>query len=142
VVVDGQDVLAVWRATTEAAERAKRGEGPTLLDVKTYRYREHAEFGRVGDKVRTYRTVEEIDQWRQRDPIELFARDLQARGVLDGPGVETLRKEVAEEVASAVKFAQESPFPDLREAYEHTFIDPLPPEVIQVGAGQEVRQHV
>jgi TPP-dependent pyruvate/acetoin dehydrogenase alpha subunit len=124
--VDGQDILAVFAAVSEAVERARTGQGPTLLDVKTYRYREHAEFGRVGDSVRKYRSPEEVERWRQRDPIELFAQALVDGGTLDADGVEALRAEVQQEVQEAAEFAQESPYPELEAAYEHLYVDAIP----------------
>jgi len=124
--VDGQDVLAVWRATTDAVERARAGEGPTLLDVKTYRYREHAEFGRVGDAVRTYRTQDEIAEWQLRDPILLFEKVLLKAETLDGDDVARLREEVQREVDEALEFARESPYPELDEAYENLFVEAVP----------------
>ncbi len=125
-VVDGQDVLAVYQATSVAVERGRGGGGPTLLDVKTYRFREHAEFGRVGDGVRNYRTAAEVEEAKLRDPIELFSNVLTESGVLQSEGVTALRAEVGREVKEAVDYAMTSPFPDLSSAFDFVFVEPVP----------------
>jgi pyruvate dehydrogenase E1 component alpha subunit len=81
-VVDGQDVLAVYNVVAEAVARARAGTGPTLIEAKTYRYRDHAEFGNLARKFGPYRTEEEVENWLARDPIELFRATLIERGVL------------------------------------------------------------
>jgi pyruvate dehydrogenase E1 component alpha subunit len=125
LTVDGQDVLAAWRATSDAVTRARAGEGPTLLDVKTYRFREHAEFGRIGRSL-SYRSDEEIEQWRARDPIEMFIDVLLADGTLDADATQRLRDEVRAAVDEAVAFARESPYPATETAYENVFTEPAP----------------
>jgi len=126
VIVDGQDVLAVHGAVAAAVARARAGEGPTLLDVKTYRYRHHAEFGRIDNALRPYRTDEEVATWVARDPITIFAQTLAERGVLDEAGAAALNEEVREEVAEAVQFAQDSPYPELEAAFENMYVNPIP----------------
>ena len=125
VLVDGQDVLAVHAAVAEAVEHARATRGPSLVEAKTYRYREHAELGALGKKLAPYRTAEEIEEWRARDPIVLFRAQLIERGVLDDDAATHLEAAVAAEVAEAVRFAQESPFPDLEEAFEDVFAEPI-----------------
>ncbi|MDQ3500430.1 MAG: thiamine pyrophosphate-dependent dehydrogenase E1 component subunit alpha, partial [Actinomycetota bacterium] len=79
VRVDGMDVLAMYQVTKLATDRARRGEGPTLIEAMTYRYGAHA----TADDARRYRSAEEEDSWRQRDPIERFRRFLEKRGQWD-----------------------------------------------------------
>lgn len=121
VVVDGQDVLAVYAAASQAVQRARAGDGPTLIEAKTYRFREHAEM--LDSLKLTYRPSEEVEQWRQRDPVALFRDDLLERGVLDGAGWEQLDSEVNAEVEEAVTFAHESPFPEPDELAEGVFVE-------------------
>src|SRR3954447_12712081 len=112
--VDGQDVVAVYEATTRAVERARAGEGPSFLCCATYRYHGH----HVGDIDRAYyRTKEEEQLWRtERDPIELLA----AR-IGDDGAINRLREQVEAEVADAVAYALSAPFPDPGEVTNHVF---------------------
>lgn len=110
VTVDGMDVLAVYEAIKEAAERARRGEGPTLLEARTYRFRGHSK----SDKG-VYRTKEEVKMWMERCPIRRFRELLLGEEILE----ETLlglEKRAEEEIEEAVRFAENSPEPDLEEA--------------------------
>jgi pyruvate dehydrogenase E1 component alpha subunit len=112
--VDGQDVVAVYEATTRAVERARAGRGPSFLCCATYRYHGH----HVGDIDRAYyRTKEEEQLWRsERDPIELLA----AR-IGDDDAIAELRERVETEVADAVAYALAAPFPDPGEVTNHVF---------------------
>ncbi|MCE7796424.1 thiamine pyrophosphate-dependent dehydrogenase E1 component subunit alpha [Sphingobium sufflavum] len=104
VRVDGQDVVAVQDAVREATERARAGRGPTLVEAVTYRYCEHSEFG--GMTLPSYRSTEEIDTWRKRDPVTLFeARSLTSK-LLSTEAIAAIRTDVAHEVAQAVAFAE------------------------------------
>ncbi len=105
--VDGQDVLAVYRATAAAVERARRLEGPSFLACNTYRYAGH----NVGDP-EEYRDKAEIAAWRQQDPIPRFGAWLAANGVLDEAAAAALAAEVEMAVDQAVAFARQSPEPD------------------------------
>ncbi|HET9134732.1 MAG TPA: pyruvate dehydrogenase (acetyl-transferring) E1 component subunit alpha [Gemmatimonadales bacterium] len=114
VVVDGQDVDAVRAATDEAVRRARAGEGPTLMDIRCYRYVGHS----MSDAPHgTYRTKDEVDAFRQRDPIEVLAARMREAGMLDDDRWAALEAEIAAEVADAVQFAEESPDPDPSELY-------------------------
>lgn len=126
VVVDGQDVEAVHDAVSTAVERARDGGGPSLVEAKTYRYREHAEFGAMGKRLLYYRSEEEVASWVARDPIELYRAVLAERGALGADDAEKVAEEVRDEVAEAVKFALDSPFPDPAEAYEDLYANPIP----------------
>jgi TPP-dependent pyruvate/acetoin dehydrogenase alpha subunit len=107
ITVDGMDALAVRESMFEAAERGRRGDGPTLIVADTYRYEGH----NVGDGQR-YRSRDEVEQWRQSDPIARF-RDAVARaGVLSAPDAEAIEREVEAELAEAIDFAERSPEPD------------------------------
>lgn len=105
--VDGQDVVAVHEAIRRARERAVGGDGPTFLEVKTYRYEGH----NVGD-VQNYREKLEVQDWRaNRDPIARFAELLQGRGILTAEGYDVAAANAERIVADAVVFAEESPWP-------------------------------
>lgn len=116
VVVDGNDVLAVYEAARDAVERARSGKGPTLIECKTYRQRGHS---RV-DPAR-YRPKEEVEVWLRRDPIKLFKEGLARAGILDGGETQRIEEEVSAEIEEAVKFAIESPYPDPEEALEDVY---------------------
>jgi 2-oxoisovalerate dehydrogenase E1 component len=120
VVVDGQDVLAVHDVVSEAVARARSGAGPSLIEAKTYRYQEHS----VMAMEFTYRSDEEIERWRARDPVALFRRELLHRGALDPDTADRLEAEVTEEVEQAVVFAQTSPLPAPEDALQDVFAGP------------------
>ncbi len=102
VRVDGNDVLAVYRVTKEAAERAGRGEGPTLLEAVTYRMGPHSS----SDDPKRYRTEAELEEWRQKDPLRRFEVYLRSKGILNGDLEARTREEVEAEIAQAVEFAE------------------------------------
>ncbi|GAA4527350.1 MULTISPECIES: thiamine pyrophosphate-dependent dehydrogenase E1 component subunit alpha [Nonomuraea] len=119
VTVDGQDPVATYEAVSAAVARARRGEGPSLVEAKTYRFHEHAYGLRVKN---SYRDQSEVDVWRQeRDPIDLFRRRLLDEGLADEAAVEALDSEVRAEVAAAVEFARDSPYPEPEEAYRDLY---------------------
>jgi 2-oxoisovalerate dehydrogenase E1 component len=117
VAVDGNDIAAVYTAAGEATERARSGEGPTLIECKTYRTRAHAEGMRDGG----YRTREEIDGWQRRDPIPTFARRLVDEEWASEADIEAIETEVAALIAAALQFAHESPWPDPASVADHVF---------------------
>ncbi len=120
VAVDGNDVLAVRRAALEAVERARAGQGPTLIENKTYRIRGHFE----GDPQK-YREEAEVETWRnENDPINRFAKTLTKKRILTKKKSRQIWDEVAAELEAAVAFAQESPFPRPEEALEDLFVNP------------------
>jgi pyruvate dehydrogenase E1 component alpha subunit len=121
VKVDGQDVVAVREATDEAVARARAGEGSTLMDIITYRYVGHS----MSDAPHgTYRSKDEVEKFRARDPITVLADRMRDLGMLDDDRMAELEADVAAEVADAVQFAEESPDPDAGELYT----DVLAPE--------------
>jgi len=116
VVVDGMDVMAVYEAAGEAVARARKGEGPTLIEAKTYRFRGHFE-GDAG----TYRPKEEVEEWLKRDPIPNFKEKLIKMKVLTEKEAEEIDRAAREEMEEAVKFALESPFPEPEEALRNVY---------------------
>ena len=116
VAVDGMDVLAVYRAVRDARERALRGEGPTLLEARVYRYGLHT--SHVG--MENYRRREEIERWRERDPVPAYRRYLGELGLLDDAGAARLQAELDREIDRAVAAAEAAPRPDPATALRHT----------------------
>lgn len=103
IKVDGMDVLATYAASREAVERARSGEGPTLIEALNYRYGDHT----TSDDASRYRNEEELDRWLDRDPIDRFRKYLESRGVLDEEEADELEEEVGEEVDEAASRAEE-----------------------------------
>jgi len=116
VVVDGNDVLAVFEAVTEAVKRARRGEGPSLIECKTYRWRGHFE----GDAC-TYRCDEELKEWMAKDPIPRMEEKLLESGVLKKKDVEAIRARIEQEIKEAVDFAEGSAMPAPAELLEDVY---------------------
>jgi TPP-dependent pyruvate/acetoin dehydrogenase alpha subunit len=116
VTVDGNDVMAVYEAVGAAVAKARKGEGPTLVECKTCRHHGHYE----GDTM-TYRDTKEVDECKKRDPIPRFRKKLAEMGVLTEKESEKIDQEIAQEIEAAVKFAAESPFPDPEEALEDVY---------------------
>lgn len=119
VQVDGNDVEAVYNATATAVARARAGDGPSVIEARTYRWHGHneGEEAFAGD----YRPEEEQAEWRAREPIAPFAEKLIAAGVIDRAEYEAIDSEETEAVDNAVTFAENSPFPEPDEALEHLF---------------------
>jgi 2-oxoisovalerate dehydrogenase E1 component alpha subunit len=113
-IVDGQDVDAVMAAMSRATKRAREGGGPTLLEMKTYRYAGHSR----GDPAK-YRPEGELDKWKERDPIALYEKALIAKGVADAAKLAAVRDEVMRGVAVAVAGAKASPMPEGHTIFEH-----------------------
>ncbi len=108
VTVDGNDVLQVYEATERAVARGRAGEGPTLIEAKTYRWYGHSIWDALG-----YRPQEEEQAWKERDPIKLYRRVLEERRLLNANEARLLEQQVVEEVQAAVEFAEASPSPKL-----------------------------
>ena len=105
--VDGMDVLSVYEATERLLRRAREEREPSLLEAVTYRYPGHS----YADAGKSYRTKEEIERWRQRDPIRLFQRYLEEHGILSQGEYDLVEQRVSQKIDEAVRFAEESPFP-------------------------------
>jgi TPP-dependent pyruvate/acetoin dehydrogenase alpha subunit len=118
VLVDGMDVLAVLQASKDAVERARRGEGPTLIECSTYRFVGHSQHD--PDNGLKYRTAEELESWRRRDPIVTFRAVLMECGVT-GEAIKEQESSDRADVEDAVQFALDAPFPELEEAYRDVY---------------------
>ena len=121
VVVDGQDVMAVYEATKVAVERARQGAGPSLIECKTYRYTGHfvTEELLLGDK--SYRSNDEVEKWKAKDPITNFENKLADMGVLTKKKAASIEEDIKAKLEEAVTFARESPLPAPEEALEDLF---------------------
>jgi TPP-dependent pyruvate/acetoin dehydrogenase alpha subunit len=117
VVADGMDVLAVRENTEKAVKRARQGNGPTLIEAKTYRFMGHSR----GDPGK-YRDKSELSAWQSRDPIPKFRTYLLDQGI-DQHTLETLEGKVDEAIDEAVKYALDSPHPDPSETYTHVYAE-------------------
>jgi pyruvate dehydrogenase E1 component alpha subunit len=116
VVVDGNDVLAVFEAARVAAKRARRGEGPTLLECKTYRLKGHSRFDPAA-----YRSKDEVDEWLKKDAITRFQAKLLEMRIITESEIQRTLEKARNEVEEATKFALESPFPEPVEALDDVY---------------------
>jgi 2-oxoisovalerate dehydrogenase E1 component alpha subunit len=119
VVVDGNDVLGCYEASKAAVDRARSGDGPTLVEFKTYRFHPHTS----DDDDRTYRTREEVEEAKANDPIIVFARYLKDQGLLDDDGAERMRTDLKASVDADVDRAWNAPDPDPSTVLSHLFGD-------------------
>lgn len=129
VIVDGQDVQAVFEATTLAVARARRGDGPTLIEAKTYRFDEHS----MGLSVQMpYRDVAEVEEYKaHRDPLVLYKKAKKAVTV-DSTQLERIEQAVKQEVDDAVAFALASEFPDSADVFDYLYSNPITATVEEV----------
>ncbi|MEE2784647.1 MAG: thiamine pyrophosphate-dependent dehydrogenase E1 component subunit alpha [Pseudomonadota bacterium] len=118
VVVDGMDTVAVYEAAGEAIARARAGDGPTLLECKTYRYFDHVGVRGMG---LTYRTDEEVEEWKKKDPIDQFEARLAEQGVLSAEESQAVHDAVMSEIDAAIQFAEESPYPEADSILEDVY---------------------
>jgi pyruvate dehydrogenase E1 component alpha subunit len=118
VVVDGNDVLDVYEAVGEAVKRARQGGGPSLIEAKTYRLKGHF----VGDPC-VYRDDEEVEMWRKKEPLKRFKKHLVETEGIDEEVIAEIDKKIEEELKAAVKFAKESPDPEIEVVFEDVFSD-------------------
>jgi len=114
--VDGNDVLAVYEAALKAVERARKCEGPTLIECKTYRHKGHSRIDPA-----KYRPKEEVEDWLARDPIRRFREKLLQTNALTDAELQQIKKEISAKIEDAVKFAIESPYPAPEEALEDVY---------------------
>ena len=121
--VDGMDVLAVREAVDRAVARGRKDYLPTLLEIRTYRFRGHS----MSDPGK-YRTQAEIEKYQQRDPIMLFAASLLEQKITDQQTLDTIDGEIHEIVEDSVRFAEESPFPAAEELYTDVYANPIDPQ--------------
>ncbi len=116
--VDGMDPAAVHKAMDEAVQRARNGEGPTFLEMRTYRYKGHS----MSDPQK-YRTKEELESYKAKDPIELTKHIIESEGYADAKWFEDIEAKVKAEVDESVKFAEESPWPEAAELYTDVYVE-------------------
>ena len=114
--VNGMSVEAVYEAVSKAAARARKGDGPTLLEVKTYRYKGHS----MSDPAK-YRTKEEVENYKKQDPIQQVLDVILKNKYASDEELEAIQTRVKEEVDECVKFSEESPFPEASELYEDVY---------------------
>ncbi|MFB0502219.1 MAG: thiamine pyrophosphate-dependent dehydrogenase E1 component subunit alpha [Candidatus Bathyarchaeia archaeon] len=117
VTVDGNDAVDVFQAAREAVERARKGEGPTLLECQTYRHKGHSRFD-----LATYRPQEEVEEWMKRDPIVRLRKKLTEEQILSEEEAGEIDKRIIDEVEAAAGFALGSSYPELEEALEDVFV--------------------
>lgn len=120
-VVDGQDAVATYHAVTSAVERARAGDGPTLIEAKTYRYGPHAAGLVFGDT----RPQDEIELWKRRDPIAIHRARLLDHGFASESDIAELDAQVTRDIATAVQYARESPYPDPEDAFDDLYAQPF-----------------
>ncbi len=119
--VDGMSVVAVHEATLAAVERARKGDGPTFLEMKTYRYRGHS----MSDPAK-YRTKEELEKFKSEDPIAEIRNYIFENKIADDAELDAIDQRVKAEVQDAVDFSEASPFPDPKELYTDVYIGDYP----------------
>lgn len=118
VVVDGMDAIAVYEAAGEAVARAREGKGPTLLECKTYRYYDHVGVRGMG---LNYRSDEEVERWQQKDPIQRLEAHLIEQKVATRAELDAIDAQVSADVAAGIKFADDSPLPELSALLEDVY---------------------
>ena len=121
VAVDGMTVEAVHDAIEEACDRARKGEGPTLLDIRTYRYKGHS----MSDHQK-YRSKDEVAEWQGEDPIEKVLKTILDNKLATPKQIYAIQEQVKGIVAESVKFAEDSPLPEPHELFEDVYSDEYP----------------
>lgn len=117
VRIDDNDVIAVYEAAGEAVARARRGGGPTLMEVETYRYLGHFQ----GDP-EVYRPEDEVAKLKEKDPIKRLGEQMITRGMVTQEELDAIHEEVNAEVADAIEYARQSPYPEPEDALDHVFV--------------------
>jgi pyruvate dehydrogenase E1 component alpha subunit len=123
--IDGMSAEAVHEAVTRAVKRARQGDGPTLLEIKTYRYKGHS----ISDPQK-YRTKEEVDEYKQRDPIQQVLDTILSKKYATQEEIDAINKRVNDTVTESVKFAEESPWPDDSEVLKDVYLDTNYPFIV------------
>ena len=125
MLVDGQDAVAMYEATSAAVARARAGEGPTLIEGLTYRFEEHSlGLGRVARGA--YRDEAEIAEWRKRDPLDILEKTLITQGIATREECDAINAETVKEVEEATDFARNSPFPEPGDLFDDMWANPIP----------------
>ena len=127
VLVDGQDVIAMYEAVSEAVTRARAGQGPSLIEGRTYRYEDHSlGLGRI---VRdSYRDDAEVEEWKRRDPIDIHKKRLLEQNIATQEEIDQVENEVKQQIEDAITFARESPYPEPSALFEDMYANPIPLE--------------
>jgi pyruvate dehydrogenase E1 component alpha subunit len=123
ISIEANDVELTYRTIREAADRARAGEGPTFIEAKTYRFRGHS----MSDPAK-YRTKEELESYKSRDPIGVYEQILKDRGWIDDAQVEDLHEKIKNEIEEAIEFAENAPEPPLEAVYEDISVGPYIPQ--------------
>jgi pyruvate/2-oxoglutarate/acetoin dehydrogenase E1 component/TPP-dependent pyruvate/acetoin dehydrogenase alpha subunit len=123
-ICDGMDILEVKKTVSEAVERARKGDGPTLIECKTYRW-----YGHSSSDQRAYRTREEEAEWKDRDPITVLRNKLNSLGIATEAEMDKVEKQAIKTIEDATKFGTESPFPDVSELYNDIYVPKSPQEL-------------
>lgn len=119
VVVDGNDILEVYKISQEAIERARKGEGPSLIECKTYRWKGH----HVGDPGQVYRLEKETEEWKEHCPIKTFRERLIKEKIFSKEELDLIEKDTKEMIKEVADFAIQSPYPNENEVYEDLFVE-------------------
>ena len=119
IIVDGNDVLEVYRVTKEAVKRARKGEGPSLIECKTYRWKGH----NVGDPGRVYRLEKEIEEWKEHCPIKTFRDRLIKEKISSEEELSLIERDTKKIIKETTDFAIQSPYPNEKETYEDLFVE-------------------
>ena len=131
--VDGMDVFAVYEAAEQVIARARSGEGPSLLECRTYRFYGHTVF----DNPLSYRSKEEEEHWRARDPLKLFRETIVPAGLISSEELDQLDQDAEDLMEDAIKFADDSPMPDPIEIYDDVYVD-YPVEMMKRGVNMDI----
>ncbi|MES2779069.1 MAG: pyruvate dehydrogenase (acetyl-transferring) E1 component subunit alpha [Bacteroidota bacterium] len=125
-IVDGMHPETVHEAIATAAERARKGEGPTYLDIRTYRYRGHS----MSDPAK-YRTKEEVEEYKKKDPIEVIKLSIEKQKFADAAWFEEIETKIDAIIADAVEFSENSPYPEGSAIYEDVYSEPNYPFITE-----------
>lgn len=123
--IDGMSAEAVHESVARAVKRAREGDGPTLIEIKTYRYKGHS----ISDPQK-YRTKEEVEEYKSRDPIEMVRKTLLDNKYASVEDLAAIDKRVEAEVDESVQFAEESPWPDDNEVLKDIYVDQNYPFIV------------
>ena len=127
VLVDGQDAIAMYEAVSEAVARARSGQGPSLIEGRTYRYYDHS-LGLNRIVRDPYRQDEEVEEWKRRDPIDIHKQLLLSQDIATQTEIDEMEAEVMAEIDEATEFARQSPYPEPGALFEDMFANPIPLE--------------
>lgn len=122
--VDGMDVMEVYKGVSKFIERARNGEGPAMLECKCYRYEDHSK-STAAQKL-TYRTQEEIDTWKKKDPLKTWPARLIKEGMATEEDIKKIDAEVEKTMEESIEFAKASPLPEIEDAFKYMYATPYP----------------